>query len=90
MASIFTADNGMTLKGASTAGTIVIAFGFRWTVLQSGTEDAQSDEVEASFAANASQATVREAVRAALVAWATARGHTIVRHIRQDLSLVQP
>jgi hypothetical protein len=90
VATIYTIDNGMVLVGQNTAGNIQMTYGFRWVVVNGGNEDAASDSVVVAFPPSANQASIRTAVRNALVAWATERGHTISRHILSDLTLVTP
>jgi hypothetical protein len=90
MATIYTIDNGIVLNGQNTAGNISMTYGFRWAVVNGGGENAASDSVVVEFTPNSNQAAIRTAVRNALVAWATANGHTISRHLLSDLTLVTP
>jgi hypothetical protein len=77
MANIFTSDNGFSLRASSAAGQIVMSYGFKYVVIGGPvTEDPVSAEVDVAFAPAATQATVRNAVRAAMLAWAAANGHT--------------
>jgi hypothetical protein len=90
MPNVYTADNGMRLGPSSTAGQVELLYGFTYTSESGRPEGAGSDTVTATFAPGSNQATVRTAIRSALVTWATARGDVIVRHILADLTIVVP
>lgn len=88
--NVYTADNGMRLGPGATAGSIELLYGFTYVSEGGRPEGAGSDTVIASFAPGATQTQVRNTLRTALNAWATARGDVIVRHILADLTIVVP
>lgn len=90
MANVFSQHNGMTLTGNSTASLVEITYGFRWVPLNGGNVSPQTEEVTVQFAPSATQTQFRNAVRAQLLAWAAANGHTIQRHLLEDGTLVVP